>query len=127
MYCTFSDKSLVLKSPQTMEIFSFFLPRIRLLMTFNDKSYLGNLLLSGPLTKRNCEGDKKNTEEAGNSGEEEETDIDMLVLYWTRSSTYGTVSIGILVLMCFDCLWRLAWLRLVDVFVTSVKYVPVLK
>ncbi|KAF3524762.1 hypothetical protein F2Q69_00051562 [Brassica cretica] len=122
-----SYKSLVLKSPQTMEIFSFFLPRIRLLMTFNDKSYLGNLLLSGPLTKRNCEGDKKNTEEAGNSGEEEETDIDMLVFYWTSASTYGTVSIGILVLMCFDCLWRRAWLRLVDVFVTSVKYVPVLK
>ncbi|CAH8374196.1 unnamed protein product [Eruca vesicaria subsp. sativa] len=93
-------------------------------------SYLGNLLLCGLPTKRSCEEAKKRTEEVDNRGEEdddEEADIDMMVFYWTSASTYVTALIGILVLMFFDCLWRRAWLRLVDAFITSTKKCVCLK
>lgn len=85
------------------------IPQGRQFDTFNDKSYLSNPLVCGLPTKRSCEEVKKSTEEADNRGEEEEDDeavIDMVVFYWTSASTYGTALLGILVLLCFDCLWR---------------------
>ncbi|KAG2254155.1 hypothetical protein Bca52824_084291 [Brassica carinata] len=101
------------------------IPQGRQFDTFNDMSYLSNPLLCGLPTKRSCEEAKKSTEEADKRGREDddEDDIDMMVFYWTSASTYVTVLIGILVLMCFNCLWRRAWLRLVDAFITSTKKV----
>ncbi|CAH8359174.1 unnamed protein product [Eruca vesicaria subsp. sativa] len=111
------------------------IPQGRQFDTFNDMSYLSNPLLCGLPTKRSCQEAKKRTEEVDKRGEEEvdkrgeeeddEADIDMMVFYWTSASTYVTASIGILVLMFFDCLWRQAWLRLVDAFITSTKKVCV--
>ncbi|CAH8359173.1 unnamed protein product [Eruca vesicaria subsp. sativa] len=102
------------------------IPQGRHFDTLNDMSYLSNPLLCGLPTKRSCQEAKKRTEEVDKRGEEvvdkrgeeedDEADIDMMVFYWTSASTYVTALIGILVLMCFDCLWRGAWLRLGKVF-----------
>lgn len=92
--------------------------------TFNEDSYLGNPLLCGPPINRSCEAKKNSDQEADNVGGEEEEDegvIDMLVFYWSIASTYVNALICILVLMCFDCPWRRAWLRLVDGFIASAK------
>ncbi|CAH8334646.1 unnamed protein product [Eruca vesicaria subsp. sativa] len=99
------------------------IPQGRQFSTFNENSYLGNPLLCGPPTDRSCEA-KKSTKETDNVGEEEEDDeavVDMMVFYWTTASTYVTALIGFLLLMCIDCPWRQAWLRLVDAFTASVK------
>ncbi|KFK24391.1 hypothetical protein AALP_AAs47967U000100 [Arabis alpina] len=90
--------------------------------TFSEESYLGNPLLCGPPINRSCEA-KKNSEEADNGGGEEDDEaiIDMMVFYWNTASTCVAALIGILVLMCIDCSWRLAWLSLVDAFIASAK------
>ncbi|KAG7585608.1 Leucine-rich repeat [Arabidopsis thaliana x Arabidopsis arenosa] len=100
------------------------IPQGRQFNTFDENSYLGNPLLCGPPTNRSCEP-KKGSEESENGGEEEEEDdeppIDMLAFYFGTASTYVTVLIGILILMCFDCPLRRAWLRIVDAFIASIK------
>ncbi|EFH55114.1 leucine-rich repeat family protein [Arabidopsis lyrata subsp. lyrata] len=98
------------------------IPQGRQFNTFEEDSYLGNPLLCGPPTSRNCET-KKSPEEADNGGEEEDDEaaIDMVVFYFSTALTYVTALIGILVLMCFDCPWRRAWLRIVDAFIVAVK------
>ncbi|KAG7533532.1 Leucine-rich repeat [Arabidopsis thaliana x Arabidopsis arenosa] len=99
------------------------IPQGRQFNTFDENSYLGNPLLCGPPTDRICEA-KKNSEQKDNGGGEEddnEAAIDMLVFYWSTAATYVTALIGILVLMCVDCSWRRAWLRLVDAFIASAK------
>ncbi|KAG7567722.1 Leucine-rich repeat [Arabidopsis thaliana x Arabidopsis arenosa] len=98
------------------------IPQGKQFNTFEEDSYLGNPLLCGPPTSRSCET-KKSPEEADNGGEEEDDEaaIDMVVFYFSTSSTYVTALIGILALMCFDCPWRRAWLRFVDVFIVAVK------
>ncbi|KAG7537225.1 Leucine-rich repeat [Arabidopsis suecica] len=98
------------------------IPQGRQFNTFDENSYLGNPLLCGPPTDRSCEA-KKNSEEIDNGGEEDDDEgaIDMLVFYWSTAATYVTALISILVLMCVDCSWRRAWLRLVDAFIASAK------
>ncbi|CAL9242807.1 unnamed protein product [Arabidopsis halleri] len=98
------------------------IPQGRQFNTFDENSYLGNPLLCGSPTDRSCEA-KKNSEETDNRGEEDDVEaaIDMLVFYWSTAATYVTALIGILVLMCVDCSWRRAWLRLVDAFIASAK------
>jgi hypothetical protein len=100
------------------------IPQGRQFNTFEEESYLGNPLLCGPPTSRSCETNKS-PEEADN-GQEEEDDkaaIDMMVFYFSTASIYVTALIGVLVLMCFDCPWRRAWLRIVDAFIASAKHV----
>ncbi|KAG7572190.1 Leucine-rich repeat [Arabidopsis suecica] len=98
--------------------------QVRQFNTFNENSYLGNPLLCGPPTNRSCET-KKGSEETGNGGEEDdEAAINMLVFYFSAASTYVTALIGILILMCFDCPWRRAWLRIVDAFIKSCVSLP---
>ncbi|CAL9238779.1 unnamed protein product [Arabidopsis halleri] len=98
------------------------IPQGRQFNTFDENSYLGNPLLCGPPTNRSCEA-KKSSEESENGGEEEddEAPIDMLAFYFSTASTYVTVLIGIMILMCFDCPLRRAWLRIVDASIASVK------
>jgi Leucine-rich repeat (LRR) protein len=98
------------------------IPQGKQFNTFDENSYLGNPLLCGPPTDTSCET-KKNSEENANGGEEDDKEvaIDMLVFYWSTAGTYVTALIGILVLMCVDCSWRRAWLRLVDAFIASAK------
>ncbi|CAD5334410.1 unnamed protein product [Arabidopsis thaliana] len=98
------------------------IPQGKQFNTFDENSYLGNPLLCGPPTDTSCET-KKNSEENANGGEEDDKEvaIDMLVFYWSTAATYVTALIGILVLMCVDCSWRRAWLRLVDAFIASAK------
>lgn len=84
--------------------------------TFNESNYLGNPLLCGPPTDRSCEANGGEEE----VGDEEEA-IDMMAFYFSTTSVYVTVLIGILVLMWFDCPWRRAWLRIVDAFIGSAK------
>ncbi|CAA7055751.1 unnamed protein product [Microthlaspi erraticum] len=91
--------------------------------TFTENSYLGNPLLCGPPTNKSCEA-KKNSEEADNGGGEagdDEAVVDMVVFYWSTASTCVLALTGVLVLMCFDCPWREAWLHLVDAFIASAK------
>ncbi|KAG7568096.1 Leucine-rich repeat [Arabidopsis thaliana x Arabidopsis arenosa] len=98
------------------------IPQGKQFNTFKESSYLDNPLLCGPPTDISCEA-KNSTEEANNGGEEgNEAAIDMLIFYYTAASVYVTVLIGIVVLMCFDCPWRRAWLRVVDVFIVSAKH-----
>ncbi|XP_023640595.1 LRR receptor-like serine/threonine-protein kinase GSO1 [Capsella rubella] len=97
------------------------IPQGRHFDTFDESSYLGNPFLCGPPTEISCE-EKKSTEGAGNGGEgDEDAAIDMLVFYYSTASTYVTALIGILALMCFDCPWRQAWLRIVDASIASAK------
>ncbi|KAL0878014.1 hypothetical protein Bca101_027720 [Brassica carinata] len=98
------------------------IPQGRQFSTFNENSYLGNPLLCGPPTDKSCNA-KKSTKEADNGGEEDDDEaiVDMLVFYWSTGSTFVTALIGFLLLMCIDCPWRRAWLRLVDAFTASAK------
>ncbi|KAL1207592.1 Receptor like protein 21 [Cardamine amara subsp. amara] len=99
------------------------IPQGRQFNTFSESSYLGNPLLCGPPANINCEA-KKSSEEANNREDDEDEDeaaIDMLVFYFSTASTYVTSLIGILVLLCFECRWRRAWLHIVDVFIASAK------
>ncbi|CAL9234376.1 unnamed protein product [Arabidopsis halleri] len=97
------------------------IPQGKQFNTFKESSYLDNCLLCGPPTDRSCEA-KNSSEEANIGGEEgNEAAIDMLIFYYSAASVYVTVLIGIVVLMCFDCPWRRAWLRVVDVFIVSAK------
>ncbi|CAA7032895.1 unnamed protein product [Microthlaspi erraticum] len=83
--------------------------------TFNERNYLGNPLLCGPPTDRSCEAN------GGEEDGEEEEAIDMMAFYFSTTSVYVTVLLGILVLMWFDCPWRRAWLRMVDAFIASAR------
>ncbi|KAL1193299.1 Receptor-like protein 8 [Cardamine amara subsp. amara] len=98
------------------------IPQGKQFNTFNEKSYIGNPLLCGPPTNRSCEATNI-SDEAYDRGEEEDDEaaIDMLVFYYTAASTYVIALIGVLVVMCFDCLWRRAWLRIVDASIASAK------
>ncbi|CAG7893523.1 unnamed protein product [Brassica rapa] len=100
------------------------IPQGRQFSTFNENSYLGNPLLCGPPTDKSCEA-KKSTKEADNGGEEDDDEaiVNMMAFYWSTASTYVTALIGFLLLMCIDCPWRRAWLRLVDSFTASAKSV----
>ncbi|KAL0672819.1 hypothetical protein Bca4012_000800 [Brassica carinata] len=85
------------------------IPQGRQFNTFNESSFSGNPLLCGPPSHISCEA-KKISEEANNGGEEEEDDedfIDMLVFYYSTGSTYVAALMGIVVLMCFDCIGNL--------------------
>nr|ACB59219.1 leucine-rich repeat family protein [Brassica oleracea] len=100
------------------------IPQGRQFNTFEEESYLGAPLRCGPPTSRVCET-AKSPEEA-DAGQEEEDDkaaIDMMVFYFSTASRYVTALIGVLVLMCFDCPWRRAWLRIVDAFIASAVHV----
>ncbi|KAG7567720.1 Leucine-rich repeat [Arabidopsis thaliana x Arabidopsis arenosa] len=98
------------------------IPQGRHFDTFDENSYLGNPLLCGPPTDRSCEANKS-LEEAVNGGGEggDEAAIDMVVFYFSTGATYVTALIGILVLMCFDCPWRRAWLRIVEASIASAR------
>ncbi|XP_023640243.1 brassinosteroid LRR receptor kinase isoform X1 [Capsella rubella] len=100
------------------------IPQGRHFDTFDEKNYLGNPLLCGPPTKRSCETEKS-TEEVGNGGEkgDNEAVIDIVVFCFSTAATCVTVWVCILVLMCFDCPWRRAWLRSVETFIASWKRV----
>ncbi|XP_022573898.2 receptor like protein 21-like [Brassica napus] len=98
------------------------IPQGRQFNTFNESRYLGNPLLCGPPTHISCEA-KKSSEEANKGGGEEENEADMnrVVFYYGTASVYVTTLVCIVVLMCFDCPWRRAWLRIVDAFIASAK------
>ncbi|KAJ4902961.1 receptor like protein 21 [Raphanus sativus] len=98
------------------------IPQGRQFNTFNESRYLGNPLLCGPPTHISCEA-KKSSEEANNGGgeEENEANMDRVVFYYGTASVYVTTLVCIVVLMCFDCPWRRAWLRIVDTFIASAK------
>ncbi|KAG7567725.1 Leucine-rich repeat [Arabidopsis thaliana x Arabidopsis arenosa] len=98
------------------------IPQGRQFNTFNKESYLGNHLLCGPPTNRSCDA-KKRSDEADNGRQEDEDEsaVNMLIFYFSTASTYVTVLVGILILMCFDCSWRRAWLCIVDAFIASTK------
>ncbi|CDY45602.1 BnaA04g14690D [Brassica napus] len=98
------------------------IPQGRQFNTFNESRYLGNPLLCGPPTHISCEA-KKSSEEANKGGGEEENEADMnrVVFYYGTVSVYVTTLVCIVVLMCFDCPWRRAWLRIVDAFIASAK------
>ncbi|CDY36155.1 BnaC04g37390D [Brassica napus] len=48
--------------------------------------------------------------------------MDRVVFYYGTASVYVTTLVCIVVLMCFDCPWRRAWLRIVDAFIASAKH-----
>ncbi|KAG2308269.1 hypothetical protein Bca52824_028017 [Brassica carinata] len=97
-------------------------PQGRQFNTFDKNSYIGNPLLCGLPTNKSC-GAKKSTEEANNGGGEEENEaaMDKVVFYYGTASVYVTTLVCIVVLMCFDCPWRRAWLCIVDAFIASAK------
>ncbi|KAH0929791.1 hypothetical protein HID58_015518 [Brassica napus] len=102
------------------------IPQGRQFNTFNESRYLGNPLLCGPPTHISCEA-KKSSEEANKGGGEEENEADMnrVVFYYGTASVYVTTLVCIVVLMCFDCPWRRAWLRIVDAFIASAKNIAI--
>ncbi|ESQ46467.1 hypothetical protein EUTSA_v10000563mg [Eutrema salsugineum] len=97
------------------------IPQGKQFNTFDKTTYLGNPLLCGSPRDKSCEA-KKSSEESNNGGEEDdEAPLDMVAFYFSTASTYVAALTSILVLMCFDCPWRRAWLRIVDASIASAK------
>uniref|UniRef100_A0A0D3C1Y5 Leucine-rich repeat-containing N-terminal plant-type domain-containing protein n=1 Tax=Brassica oleracea var. oleracea TaxID=109376 RepID=A0A0D3C1Y5_BRAOL len=99
-------------------------PQGRQFNTFDNNSYIGNPLLCGLPTNISCDqaNERSEEEDSGGGVEENEADMDRVVFYYGTASVYMTTLVCILVLMCFDCPWRRAWLRIVDAFIASAKH-----
>ncbi|CAA7036859.1 unnamed protein product [Microthlaspi erraticum] len=98
------------------------IPQGKQFNTFTEHSYLGNPLLCGTPTNRSCVANKSSEEaKYGEEEEDDEASFDVLVFYYSSASGYVTTLILIVVLMCFDCPWRRAWLRIVDAVIALAK------
>ncbi|WZZ54337.1 hypothetical protein YC2023_054444 [Brassica napus] len=100
-------------------------PQGRQFNSFDSNSYIGNPLLCGLPTNISCDqaNERSEEEDSGGGEEENEADMDRVVFYYGTASVYVTTLVCIVVLMCFDCPWRRAWLRIVDAFIASAKHI----
>ncbi|CAH2047228.1 unnamed protein product [Thlaspi arvense] len=89
--------------------------------SLDETNYIGNSLLCGSAINKRCDDNNTISFEEPQSGDEET--IDMEIFYWTLAATYGVTWMTFIVFICFDSLWRRAWFRLVDAFISCFKCV----
>ncbi|KAI4351486.1 hypothetical protein L6164_005852 [Bauhinia variegata] len=78
---------------------------------FDENNYRGNPHLCGPLL-RSCED---NTPPSPVSQlKSKESAIDMVAFLWTFVGAYVTFFLGLVLVLCINVQWRLAWFRLLD-------------
>ena len=96
--------------------------------TFEESSYEGNPLLSGPQHNNSNEiGLQSLMPNVSNNMAEEDGFIDMGAFYGGALWAYKTVLLGILVVLCINPRWRLAWFYLIEVCMKESYYFVVNK
>ncbi|CAE5956793.1 unnamed protein product [Arabidopsis arenosa] len=93
------------------------------LVTFDERSYIGNAHLCGLPTNKNCisqrvpEPPSVSTQAKGEDNEEEGDVIDMVWFYWTCAAVYISTSLALFAFLCIDSRWSREWFYRVDLCV----------
>ncbi|EFH65904.1 protein binding protein, partial [Arabidopsis lyrata subsp. lyrata] len=93
------------------------------LVTFDERSYIGNAHLCGLPTNKNCisqrvpEPPSVSTQAKEEDNEEEGDVIDMVWFYWTCVAVYIATSLALLTFLCIDTRWSREWFYRVDLCV----------
>ncbi|CAA7024366.1 unnamed protein product [Microthlaspi erraticum] len=89
------------------------------LVTFDNRSYIGNAHLCGLPTNISCNPTKNPEANALTHSNEEEDDvmIDMEWFYWTCGAVYISTSLALLAFLCIDSRWYQEWFYHVDLFI----------
>ncbi|KAG7653404.1 Leucine-rich repeat [Arabidopsis suecica] len=93
------------------------------LVTFDERSYIGNAHLCGLPTNKNCisqrvpEPPSVSTQAKEEDNEEEGDVIDMVWFYWTCAAVYISTSLALLAFLCIDSRWSREWFYRVDLCV----------
>ncbi|XP_006306633.2 leucine-rich repeat receptor protein kinase EMS1 isoform X1 [Capsella rubella] len=98
------------------------------LVTFDEKSYIGNAHLCGLPTNKSCislrvpEPSVTSQTNEEDSEEEEEGDvIDIVWFYWTCASVYISTSLALFAFLCIDTRWSREWFYRVDQSVSHLQ------
>ncbi|KAF2592598.1 hypothetical protein F2Q70_00044513 [Brassica cretica] len=91
------------------------IPQGKQFNTFDAQSFVGNPLLCGKLTNRNCDG--STFQEPDNGVNDDESQIDMGSFYRSFLAAYVTILLGIFSSLPFDSPWSRFWFYVVDVFI----------
>ncbi|XP_018462508.1 receptor-like protein 15 [Raphanus sativus] len=98
------------------------IPQGKQFNTFETQSFVGNPLLCGKPTNRNCDGSTFQ-EEPDNGVKDDESQIDMVSFYWSFLAAHVTILLGIFssLSLSFDSPWSRFWFYVVDVFINKVR------
>ncbi|CAA7026321.1 unnamed protein product [Microthlaspi erraticum] len=94
------------------------------LVTFEEKSYLGNAHLCGLPTNISCNPARDQEPSASKQANEEEDEegdgdglIDMMWFYWTCGAVYITTLLALSAFLCIDSRWSREWFYRVELFI----------
>lgn len=98
------------------------------LVTFDEMSYRGNVLLCGLPTNKSCNiervrdpSESKRDKEEEEEEEEGDSVIDMVWFYWTCGAVYITTSLALFAFLCIDSRWSREWFYRVDLLVRHLQ------
>ncbi|KAJ0250759.1 Receptor-like protein 1 [Hirschfeldia incana] len=93
------------------------------LVTFDEKSYIGNDQLCGLPTNKSCRTSKDFGKQFKEEEKEEAGDgvIDMVWFYWTCGAVYISTSLALFAFLCIDSRWSREWFYRVDLSVHHLK------
>uniref|UniRef100_A0A1J3JUY3 LRR receptor-like serine/threonine-protein kinase GSO1 n=1 Tax=Noccaea caerulescens TaxID=107243 RepID=A0A1J3JUY3_NOCCA len=89
------------------------------LVTFGERSYIGNAHLCGRPTNISCNPTRAPEANASTQDEEEQDDhvIDMEWFYWTCGAVYISTCLALFAFLCIDTRWSQEWFYRVDLFI----------
>ncbi|CAA7024323.1 unnamed protein product [Microthlaspi erraticum] len=92
------------------------------LVTFDERSYIGNAHLCGLPTNISCNPSRVPKASAPTHAKEEEDDvIDMEWFYWTCGAVYISTFLALLTFLCIDTRWSREWFYRVDFFIRHLQ------
>ncbi|CAL9214020.1 unnamed protein product [Arabidopsis halleri] len=93
------------------------------LLTFPERSYIGNAHLCGLPTNKSCNPasvpEPSGSKQAKEEEEEGDDVIDMVWFYWTCGAVYITTTLALSAILCVDSRWSREWFYQVDPLVRS--------